>query len=43
MLLSGTVKKIELKDTNPNDVYAIQVYIPGNVNSQVKAYPYDLS
>ena len=43
MLLSGTVKKIELKDTNPNDVYAIQVYIPGNVNSQIKAYPYDLS
>jgi len=43
MLLSGTVKKIELKDTNPNDVYAIQVYIPGNVNNQIKAYPYDLS
>ena len=43
MLQTGTVKKVELKDTDPNNLYAIQVYIPGNVNSQIKAYPYDLS
>lgn len=42
-VITGTVKKIELSDSNPNDLYAIQVYIPGNVNNQIKAYPYDLS
>ena len=43
MLQTGTVKKIELNDKDPLDLYAIQVYIPGNVNNQITAYPYDLS
>jgi len=39
----GTVKKINLTDNDPNDVYSIQCYIQGNVNNQIKAYPYDMS
>lgn len=43
MLITGTVKNIELNDLDPNNLYAVQVYTPGNPNSQIKAYPYDLS
>ena len=42
-LTVGTVKRVNLTDDDPNDVYAIQCYIQGNVNNQIKAYPYDMS
>lgn len=42
-MIIGVVKNIILKDSEPNDVYAIQCYQQSNPNAQIKAYPYDIS
>ena len=39
----ATVQKITLKDSDVNEVYAIQCFNQKNPNQQIKAYPYDLS
>ena len=39
----GVVKSVNLKDTEVNDVYSIQCFIQSNPNTQIKAYPYDMS
>ena len=42
-MIVGVVKKIILKDSEPNDVYAIQCFQQSNPNTQIKAYPYDIA
>jgi len=42
-LIVGIVKNIVLEDTEVNDVYAIQCFTQSNPNTQIKAYPYDMS
>ena len=39
----GTVQKINLKDSDVNEVYAIQCFNQSNPNQQIKAYPFDMS
>ena len=39
----ATVKRINLKDTDVNELYAIQAYTQTTVNQQIKAYPMDMS
>ena len=39
----GTVQKINLKDDDVNEMYAIQAYNQTTVNQQIKAYPYDMT
>ena len=39
----GTVKKINLKDDDVNELYSIQCFTQTTVNQQIKAYPYDMS
>ena len=39
----ATVKKITLKDSDVNEVYAVQCYNQKNPNQQIKAYPFDMS
>ena len=39
----ATVKRINLKDTDVNEMYAIQAYSQTTVNQQIKAYPFDMS
>lgn len=43
MFLLGTVKQINLRDDNPDELYSIQCYLQGIVNKPITAYPYDLS
>ena len=42
-LLVATVQRINLKDNDVNELYAIQAYNQTTVNQQIKAYPYDMS
>ena len=42
-LLVATVQRINLKDDDVNELYAIQAYNQTTVNQQIKAYPYDMS
>lgn len=42
-LLVATVQRINLKDDDVNELYAIQAYNQTTVNQQIKAYPYDIS
>ena len=39
----ATVQKINLKDDDVNELYAIQGYTQTTVNQQIKAYPLDMS
>ena len=39
----ATVKRINLKDDDVNEMYAIQAYGQTTVNQQIKAYPFDMS
>jgi hypothetical protein len=39
----GTVQKITLKDSDVNEVHAIQCFNQTTVNQQIKAYPFDMS
>lgn len=39
----ATVKRINLKDNDVNELYAIQAYTQTTVNQQIKAYPMDMS
>ena len=39
----ATVKRINLKDNDVNELYAIQAYNQTTVNQQIKAYPMDMS
>ena len=39
----GTVKKINLKDDDVNELYSIQCFTQTTVNQQIKAYPFDMS
>lgn len=39
----GTVQKINLKDEDVNELYAIQCFTQTTVNQQIKAYPFDMS
>ncbi len=42
-LTIATVQRINLKDDDVNEVYAIQAYNQSNPNQQIKAYPFDMS